>query len=109
MDAKTVFNTKLPQLLSSSPDLAKEMDAVYVFHISGNGGGTWTVDMKSNPPSCTSGDKGNADCTIEISDEDFVSLVADPNSGMNLYFQGKIKIEGNPMLATKLQQLLSFN
>jgi hypothetical protein len=30
-------------------------------------------------------------------------MLSDPQAGMQLYFQGKLKVTGDPMLATKLQ------
>ncbi|MCC6748993.1 MAG: SCP2 sterol-binding domain-containing protein [Deltaproteobacteria bacterium] len=108
MDAKTLFNQKIPAFLQASPDKAKAIDAIYVFKITGDGGGTWTVDLKATPPSCKEGDAGNSECSIEVTDADFNSMLADPNLGMQLYFQGKLKVSGNPMLATKLQQLFAM-
>lgn len=109
MDAKTLFNEQLPKLLETSPEKAKELDAIYLFTVSGANGGTWTVDLKANPPSCKEGNGGNAECTIEVSDEDLSAMMKDPQVGMQLYFQGKLKVSGNPMLATKLQQLFSMS
>lgn len=107
MDAKTLFEERLPKLLSSEPDKMREMDAIYCFNIGGDGGGTWTVDLKADPPTCTAGDSGNSECSIEVSGEDFETMLKDPQAGMQLFFQGKLKVTGNPMLATKLQQLFN--
>jgi len=54
------------------------------------------------------GDAGKAQCTIEVSNEDFKTMLADPNAGMQLYFQGKLRVSGDPMLAMKLQQLIDL-
>ena len=44
-----------------------------------------------------------------ISDEDFQKLVENPQAnGMQLFFSGKLKVTGNPMLAMKLQKLFSY-
>ncbi|MCA9665780.1 MAG: SCP2 sterol-binding domain-containing protein [Myxococcales bacterium] len=108
MDAKTLFNEKLPQLIEKEPDKARELDAIYLFNITGDNGGTWTVDVKSESPSIKEGDSGNAECSIEVTSEDFEAMMKDPQVGMQLYFQGKLKVSGNPMLATKLQQLFQM-
>jgi hypothetical protein len=76
--------------------------------LTGEGGGEWTVDLTSDPPVCDQGDKGTAQCTIELSHEDFKSLFSDPQAGMQLYFQGKLKVTGDPMLATRLQQVFEL-
>ena len=106
--AQDLFNIQVPESLIRNPDKAREIGAVYVFKISGDGGGTWTVDLAAATPSCTTGDKGNANCTIEVGHEDFKSMLANPALGMQLYFQGKLKVTGDPMLATKLQKLFSM-
>ena len=35
-------------------------------------------------------------------------MLSDPQAGMQLYFQGKLKVTGDPMLATKLQQFFAL-
>lgn len=107
-DAKQLFDDMVPQALSKWPDKAKEVNAIYLFKITGDGGGEWTVDLVSTPPTCGRGDKGNAQCTIEVAHEDFKQMLANPQVGMQLYFQGKLRVSGDPMLATKLQQFFEL-
>jgi putative sterol carrier protein len=106
--AQELFDQQVPEALKQHPDKAKEINAVYVFKITGDDGGTWTVDLTGTPPTCTQGDKGNAQCTIEVAHSDFKQMLANPAMGMQLYFQGKLKVSGDPMLATKLQKLFSM-
>ena len=107
-DATDLFDNLVPQGLAQYPDKARELNAIYCFKISGNGGGEWTVDTTANPPTCTKGDSGKAQCTVEVSSEDFATMLSDPNAGMQLYFQGKLRVSGDPMLAMKLQQLFEI-
>lgn len=104
-DAKTDFGTRLPQKIAADPAKAKAVNAVFLFKISGDGGGTWTVDCK-NEPGVYEGDKGGADCTLELSDADWQTISDNPGAAMQLFFTGKLKVSGNAMLATKLQQIL---
>jgi hypothetical protein len=105
-DAKQIFDEQLPQALAKNPDQAREIGAIYCFKIGGDGGGTWTVDLMSNPPTCTPGETTKAQCTIDVGHEDFKAMLANPALGMQLYFQGKLKVGGNVMLATNLQTIL---
>lgn len=105
-DAKTDFTKNLPEKIASDPERAKEINAVFLFKVEGDDGGTWTVDLKSDPPGVKEGDAGGADCTLEMSAEDWQAISDNPQSAMALYFQGKLKISGNAMLATSLQKLL---
>ena len=106
--AAELFDKQIPASLAKNPDKAKEVNAVYLFKITGDNGGTWTVDLAGASPSCTQGDKGNAQCTIEVAHADFKQMLQNPALGMQLYFQGKLRVTGDPMLATKLQKLFSM-
>jgi hypothetical protein len=106
---KAFFDKKVPDVLQTSPEKAKDVAAVYLFKISGPDGGTWTVDLLSNPPTCKPGEHGTPQCTIEASDEDFRSMVdGGMQAAMSLFFSGKLKITGDQMLATKLTKLLQM-
>lgn len=107
-NAQELFDEQLPAALKAHPERAKAVDAVYCFKISGDGGGDWTVDLTADPPTCNRGDSGKAQCTIEVSNDDFQAMLGNPQVGMQLYFQGKLKVTGDPMLATKLQQFLTI-
>ncbi|MBX3269539.1 MAG: SCP2 sterol-binding domain-containing protein [Sandaracinaceae bacterium] len=104
-DAKTDFTKNLPEKISGDPDGAKEIGAVFMFKITGDGGGTWTVNCRDEV-GVHEGEHGEADCTLELSAEDWQSISDNPSMAMQLYFQGKLKVSGDAMKATKLQQLL---
>jgi len=107
-DAQELFNEQIPVALGKHPDKAREVNAIYCFKITGDGGGTWSVDLTSDPPTCEAKDTGSAQCTIEVAHDDFKTMLSDPQAGMQLYFQGKLKVTGDPMLATKLQQFFDL-
>ena len=107
-DAQELFDVMVPQGLKQHPDKAREVNAIYTFKISGDGGGEWTADLTADPPTIVKGDTGKAQCTIEVAHEDFKTMLSDPNAGMQLYFQGKLRVSGDPMLAMKLQQLFEI-
>jgi SCP-2 sterol transfer family len=108
IDIKKFFNDELPAALARNADDAKTVGARYQISVTGPTGGDWNVDVSSSGPSCRPG-TGPADCTIVVSDEDFQKLIENPGAnGMTLFFAGKLKLTGNPMLATKLQKLFSF-
>ena len=104
-DAQTSFTQNIPRSIERDVDRAKEVDAVFLFKVNGEGGGVWTVDMK-NAPGVTQGDLGNAECIIEISTEDWKALTEKPGAAMQFFMNGKIKVTGNALLATKLQAII---
>ncbi|MFO0607660.1 MAG: SCP2 sterol-binding domain-containing protein [Polyangiales bacterium] len=107
-DAPELFDILIPAGLSKYPDKAREIDAAYCFKVTGEGGGEWTVDCTADPPTCTRGDRGKAQCTVEVSHDDFKTMLGDPNAGMQLYFAGKLRVTGDPALAMNVQQLFKF-
>jgi hypothetical protein len=107
-DAQDLFNNLVPEGLKRYPDKAREVNAIYGFKIEGDGGGEWTVDCTANPPTCVTGVSAKSQCTIEVSNEDFKTMLSDPQAGMQLYFQGKLRVTGDPMLAMKLQSLIDL-
>jgi alkyl sulfatase BDS1-like metallo-beta-lactamase superfamily hydrolase len=107
--AKELFDQQVPKAIAANPAKAKEINAIYLFKITGDeNGGEWTVDLASEEPFCKPGVHGTANCTIEVAHSDFISMLSNPAAGMQLYFQGKLKVTGDPMLATKLQKLFSM-
>jgi putative sterol carrier protein len=107
--AHDLFNVQMPKALEKAPDKAREVGSNYVFKITGEGGGEWTVDLKSSEPKIHQGILPGADCTIEIAHADFIALLGSPALGMQLFMQGKLKVSGDPMLAMKLQKLFSIS
>jgi len=103
-DAQTDFSTRLPNKISADPEKAKAIGAVFVFKINGEGGRTWTIDCKNNPGVRPGAEE--ADCTLELSSDDWKTISENAGAAMQLYFTGKLKVSGNAMLATKLQQIL---
>ena len=106
---KTFFDDKVPGVLATNPEKAKDVAAIYLFKISGADGGTWTVDLLSAPPSCKPGEHAAPQCTIEASDTDFRGMIdGGMQAAMSLFFSGKLKVTGDPNLATKLSKLLQM-
>jgi hypothetical protein len=106
---KTFFDVKVPAVLATNPEKAKDVAAIYLFKISGADGGTWTVDLLSSPPSCKPGEHATPQCTIEASDDDFRGMIdGGMQAAMTLFFSGKLKVTGDPNLATKLSKLLQM-
>jgi putative sterol carrier protein len=106
---KAFFDHKVPDALKISPEKAKDVAAIYLFKISGPDGGTWTVDLLSPTPSCVQGESGTPQCTIEATDADFQSMLdGGMQVAMSLFFSGKLKVTGDPNLATKLSKLLQM-
>jgi len=103
------FDRRVPQALAKHPERVKEINAVYLFQVSGADGGTWTTDLVASPPTCTPGAGAAPQCTIEATDDDFRTMIdGGMGAAMQLFFSGKLKVTGDPNLATKLSKLLQL-
>ncbi|KAF8737619.1 hypothetical protein AX14_012613 [Amanita brunnescens Koide BX004] len=67
---------------------------------------TWTIDMKKMGQVLKGSAKPKADVTLILSDATLVDLASGKSNGQKAYMTGKLKIKGNLMLATKLDDLL---
>ncbi len=109
VDIQKLFNEELPAALEKNGAAAQQIGAKYQINVTGEGGGEWFIDASSSGPRAEQGNPGGADCTITLSAEDFQKLHENPQAnGMQLFFQGKLKVDGNPMLATKLNKLFTY-
>ncbi len=102
----TVFGEKIPAQISNNPDVATSINAAYVFDVSGDGGGIWTVDLRKSEGWVTEGTIDDPGCTIKVAAEDFLGLVTGAIPGPQLFMMGKLQIEGDMGLAMKLGQVL---
>jgi len=96
---------ELENRIKADPSLIKTINGVYQFKITNGPGGatkTWVVDLKKG---AVQSGEGAADCTVTITDEDYVNLLTGKANGQQLFMQGKLKIAGNMAMAMKLSQL----
>jgi len=106
--AKSILESEIPALLQSKPELAKEINAVIHFNITGDQGGTWTLDCTKDSNWVQSGAQGTPKMTIVVSDQDFVKIRRKQLNAQMAAMQGKLKFKPMDMgLAMKLGKLLS--
>jgi putative sterol carrier protein len=67
--------------------------------------GTLWIDGNSDPVTITRSD-APADATITISADDLQGLIDGTVNGQSLMMTGRAKMQGNPMVAMKLRDLL---
>ncbi len=106
--SKSILEQEIPSLLQAKPELAKEINAVIHFVITGDPGGTWTLDLTKPSDWVKTGAEGTPKLTITVSDQDFVKIRQKQLSAQMAAMQGKLKFKPPDMgLAMKLAKLLS--
>jgi putative sterol carrier protein len=106
VDTKKLFNEDLPAALLKNAEDARTIGATFQLNVTGSG--EWFIDVTANGPTCVAGVQP-ASCTITIDEADFQTLWENPQAqGMQLYFQGKLKVDGDQLLAMKLNKLFSY-
>ncbi len=91
------------------PDKAKGVNVVIQFDLSGENGGQWYLTVADG--TCRI-DKGRADApavTISMADSDYVAMSTGAANAIQLFMSGKIKLEGNMMLAQSMQAWFDQN
>uniref|UniRef100_A0A8C5VZ40 Hydroxysteroid dehydrogenase-like protein 2 n=1 Tax=Microcebus murinus TaxID=30608 RepID=A0A8C5VZ40_MICMU len=93
---------------SLSDDVVKATQAVYLFELSGEDGGTWFLDLKSKGGNAGYGEPSDrADVVMSMSTEDFVKMFSGKLKPTMAFMSGRLKIKGNMALAIKLEKLMN--
>ena len=87
--------------VAQHPELVGKVSNVYLFTLT-QPDSTWTLDLKNSAGAVQEGAQGKADCTLELTDADFLAMTSGKADPQKLYFGGKLKITGNVMASQKL-------
>jgi putative sterol carrier protein len=104
--AAEIFEKQMPDRLKAKPDLAQKINSTYKFVVTGDGGGTWFVDL-TQPGGVVKAGEGEAKCTLTVAAKDLVDIVNGKANAQMAFMTGKLKVAGDMGLALKLGALLS--
>jgi (3R)-3-hydroxyacyl-CoA dehydrogenase / 3a,7a,12a-trihydroxy-5b-cholest-24-enoyl-CoA hydratase / enoyl-CoA hydratase 2 len=90
--------------LGQHPELAEKVKLVFQFRVT-DPDSNWVVDLKNGKGSVTEGTTDAPDCTLELSESDFMGMSDGSLDAQKLFFSGKLKISGNVMASQKLDFL----
>ncbi len=88
--------------VAKTPDLLKQVNLVYQFKLTAPDS-AWVLDLKKGAVSAGTVEK--ADCTLALSNADWLDMVSGKADPMKLFQGGKLKITGNVMASQKLDFL----
>eukprot|EP01100_Stratorugosa_tubuloviscum_P006376 TRINITY_DN275_c0_g3_i1.p1 TRINITY_DN275_c0_g3~~TRINITY_DN275_c0_g3_i1.p1 ORF type:complete len:120 (-),score=64.60 TRINITY_DN275_c0_g3_i1:144-503(-) len=97
--------------LQQTPDIVSKVKTVYQWHITDgkNVTASWTMDLKNGNGEIKQGTAEKADCTLTLSEADFIAIVEGRLNPQQAFLQKKLKITGNLMASQKLQHILKSN
>lgn len=105
-NAREFFMVELAERIT--PDWAASVEgAVFQFHVTGDEGGSWTVDLGRSEGWVSEGGCDDADCTIGLTEEDLMAIVKGQLNPNMAYMLGKLRITGNIGLSLKIPKLLA--
>ena len=110
METAAEFFKVFEEKATANPDAATAPDAVYQFDLSGDGGGSWVLDLKKGKTSgfVSEGPTDDAGATISVAADDWVAMINGDLNPMQAFMSGKIKIDGDMTLAMSLQNVMNI-
>jgi putative sterol carrier protein len=95
---------------SQDPERATAIDCCYQFNVSGDGGGTYVLNLKQGVTSGFLSTEPNpaANCTINVSAADWSAILAGELDAMQAFMGGKVKVDGDLSQAMKLPKLMKL-
>ena len=101
-------------LFKRMPDVFKKeaaagMDVVFQFNIKGPKGGDWIVAVKDKECDIKPGEAQNPNCTLTMSDDNFVKLFTGVMTSMQAFSSGKLSLDGDIMKSQLIEKIFDLN
>jgi putative sterol carrier protein len=107
MAAVPSLQSSLQELKSRvTPEQAAEFDLVVQFEIAGVPGGTWHATISGGDFRLSEQPAAVPNVTLQVSSQDWFDMVGGKESSQNLFMTGRLKVEGDMMLAVRLASML---
>ena len=97
---------KMPHAFNA--DAAHGVDAVFQFEITGDGGGNWNVVVQDGACTVSEGIHEAPSVTLSMAADTWLGMINKEINGMEAFMTGKLKAEGNIMLAQSIEQLFEL-
>jgi putative sterol carrier protein len=81
------------------------MNAVFQFEITGEGGGSWNASIKDGTGQVAEGKNASPTVTLTMASDTWLGIVNKTVNPIQAFMGGKLKLNGNMMLAQKMQDL----
>lgn len=104
-DVKAVFSS-IPQIFD--PKAAGDMEAIFQFDITGEGGGNWNLTIKNGTCEVREGSHEFPTVTLIMDSDVWLAMVKREMNGMQAFMNGKLNVRGDIILAQKIPDLFPF-
>jgi len=91
------------------PEAAEGVEAVIQYHLTGEEGGDWIIDIRGGKCTVTEGVAPNPRMTLTADAKDFADVLLGKANGMQYFMQGKLKLSGDLNLAMKLTSFFKMS
>ena len=95
--------SKMPEAFV--PEKATSINAVIQLDLTGEGGGQWAFNIAEGALAIAEGQAVSPNLTLSMAASDYVALTMGDANAMGLFMAGKIKVQGDVMLAIKFQEM----
>jgi len=95
--------SKMPEAFV--PEQATDIDAVIQLDLTGDGGGQWAIKISGGTIAIDEGQAASPNLSLSMAASDYVALSIGDANAMSLFMAGKIKVQGDVMLAMKFQEM----
>jgi len=99
--------SKMPEAFV--PDKAANLNATIQLTLTGEGSGQWAVKIANGAIAIEEGPAASPNLSLGMEASDYVALSLGEANPMSLFMAGKIKVQGDVMLAMKFQEMFDRN
>lgn len=103
-DLKEIFE-QMPQAFI--PEKAAGVNATIQLNLSGEGGGSWYINIADDQLSTEQGQASSPELTLDMAADDYIALTQGQADPMNLFMAGRILLQGDMSLAMKFQEMFN--
>jgi putative sterol carrier protein len=87
------------------PEKAPDLEATFQFELSGEGGGTWVIDIANGSCEVREGPVESPSVIIGMSAADYVAMAKKELDQIKAFMAGRIQVKGDINLALKFDSL----